>query len=158
MPILLFLIFVLTGLATSTRTAAGQEAVVAGAGATAGILGVELHWRPAGLALRFGTGVGVAGIGARAMLPLGRGDRRAPQRAGTLGYMSAGYLATPWRPGRLDAAGALVLERGVWILHGNERLLADLAAGVVLVHGGTWGGNALGPALRLQIGVRTGRS
>jgi hypothetical protein len=149
-------LFCTAAVLAAARPAAAQEAVVAGAGVTAGILGVEAHWPAAGSAVRIAVGAGIAGVGARAILPL-RGAGNGARAAATTGYVSAGYLRTPWRLGRIDAAGAVVVERGVRILHGGERLLADLAAGVLLVHGGSWGGHVLGPALRLQVGVRPGR-
>jgi hypothetical protein len=60
-------------------------------------------------------------------------------------YISIGYLATPWRSGNIDAAGAAIGESGVqlWPRYGR-RLFADLAA---------WGGGTLGLTVRLQLGV-----
>lgn len=69
-------------------------------------------------------------------------------------YASLGYLATPWRSGNIDAPGAAVAEGGVQLWPQHRRgLFADLAAGVVAPHGGTWGGGTLGLSVRLQVGV-----
>jgi hypothetical protein len=69
-------------------------------------------------------------------------------------YISIGYLATPWRSGNIDAAGAAIGEGGVQLWpHNGRRLFADLAAGLVAPQGGTWGGGTLGLTVRLQLGV-----
>jgi hypothetical protein len=69
-------------------------------------------------------------------------------------YVSLGYLATPWRSGNIDASGAAIAEGGVQLWPQNRRrLFADLGAGLVAPHGGTWGGHTLGITVRLQLGV-----
>jgi hypothetical protein len=134
--------------------ASGQESIAAGAGFTAGVLGAEVTWRPGGGRLRIGTGAGVAGFGTRVVLPLSVAHGPGPGAPIRTRYLSAGYLLTPWEIGNIDATGAFVGEVGLLILHAGQRLLADVAVGAAVVHGGSWGGYAAAPALRLQLGVR----
>jgi hypothetical protein len=136
--------------------ASAQESITAGAGLTAGLLGAEVLWRPGGGLFRIGTGAGVAGFGARAVLPVGVSDGPGWEAPTRTRYLSAGYLLTPWEIGNIDATGAFVGEVGLQILHAGQRLLADVAVGAAVIHGGSWGGYAAAPALRLQLGVRLG--
>ena len=119
-------------------------------GFSAGIVGVEAEWR--GIAV----GVGAAGVGARAVLPLSAPKCVSGGPAVTR-YLSAGYLLTPWSFGNIDATGAVGAEVGLRVVHGNGRLFADLAVGAAVPHGGSWGGNTLSPLVRLQLGMRRSR-
>ncbi|MFL5576916.1 MAG: hypothetical protein ACJ79S_13200 [Gemmatimonadaceae bacterium] len=131
--------------------AGAQYSVALGAGPTAGVVGLEVLWPAAGRRAAVAVGGGVAGLGGRGLVYLGAGTPVG--RAAARRYASAGYLATPWRFGTIRASGAVALEGGaqLWPAAGRG-LLADLAAGVVIPHGGTWGGNTVAPSVRLQLG------
>jgi hypothetical protein len=142
------LISVLFPMATSA-----QESVAAGAGFTSGIIGVEALWGPETQPVRLGVGAGVAGLGMRVLIPRRVSDGLLGEAGGTR-YVSGGYLLTPWNFGLIDAAGAFGVEFGVRIPYSGRPILADLAAGAILVHGGSWGGSIFGPTFRLQIGLQ----
>jgi len=95
----------------------------------------------------------VAGLGMRVLIPRGASHGALGEVGGTR-YVSGGYLLTPWNFGLIDATGAFGLEFGVRIPYPGQPVLADLAAGAILVHGGSWGGSHFGPAFRLQIGMQ----
>lgn len=138
------------GAVSLANPAAAQRAIAVGAGPTAGIVGGEMNWRSGMLAIAVGGGL--AGVGGRGLLFVAREGAMAPIRVQS--YVSLGYLATPWRSGNIDAAGAVVGEGGVQLWpQSRRRLFADLAAGVSAPLGGTWGGNTLGVTVRLQLGV-----
>jgi hypothetical protein len=146
-------LLLLCGLATG---AAAQDRVSAGAGITAGILGIEVQQRGPGPAIRLAAIGGVAGLGARIITPLGD-EQRAVSALARARYVSVGYLLTPWRVGSIDGTGAAVAEVGFAQIHPDRRLVADLALGILVVHGGSWGGYAAGPTLRLQLGILLGQ-
>jgi hypothetical protein len=136
-------------------SAAGQSGVQAGAGYSSGILGLEVSHALERWPVEVAAGAGIAGVGARLLLA-GSAVRPGGDGPPLQRYLSAGYLLTPWAFGNVDAVGAFGAKGGARILLAGTPVYADLAAGVVIPHGGTLGGSTLGPALRLQIGLRQG--
>lgn len=149
LPLLLFALL-------RPSAAAAQQSVGVGAGFSAGLVGVEVLFRPGGGPLLAGAGAGIAGIGARAMLLLASPGEPSAEAIATRRYLSAEYLLTPWSFGSIDGTGAVGAEVGMLIEHPNGRIFADLAVGGAVPHGGSWGGNTLVPLVRLQLGLHTG--
>jgi hypothetical protein len=121
-----------------------------GIGPTAGLAGVEVTWISTERRTAFSAGAGRAGIGARSILFF----EGAPWgREGVRHYVSAGYLLTPWESGNIDATGAVVIEGGQQMLRPDGRFFMDMAVGLTVIQGGSWGGNTAGVVLRLQAGL-----
>lgn len=133
-------------------SASAQRVLALGAGPTAGIIGGEVLWRAERQPVGISIGGGRAGMGMRGLVYIA--PAMSPPGARVASYVSLGYLATPWRSGNIDAVGAATEEGGVQLWPQNRRgYFADLAAGLVAPHGGTWGGSTLGLSVRLQLGV-----
>jgi hypothetical protein len=131
-------------------SAAAQERIQAGLGLSSGVIGAEAVWVGPRPALALAAGIGVAGVGGRLILEAGAVPAvGAVTRSNYLGLL---YLLTPWDFGLIEATGAVGAEAGVRIIDATQRVFADLAFGLAVPHGGSWGGSHLLPALRLQLG------